>query len=119
MKKVLIFNVEIAQKNYQLPYYNLILLAKLISRKVICDICQKEISNKLMLRRHKIFVHKSQVSLFCDYDIQCLADLTDFFVFYVVIRGCFDPRKRPLKLVPRPWAFCSKQMLIELSNDFL
>ena len=35
--------------------------------QVLCDICNKQISNPIMLRRHKVFVHNEREgALFCE-----------------------------------------------------
>ena len=49
--------------------------------------------------------------------IQCVLLIPGQRRFYGVIMGYFDPIKRPLKLMPRPWASGSRQILIRLSND--
>ena len=51
--------------------------------------------------------------------IQCVLLIPGQMRFYGVIRGYFDPKKRPLKLMPRSWASGSRQILIGLSNDLL
>merc|ERR1740122_637640 len=67
MKNNLILNVNIAAKKLATVKRLQNHISQCHSSHVVCEICQKQISNPYELKRHKVFVHKvTEGAWFCD-----------------------------------------------------